>query len=98
MAWSWSHTNEAYENAFKNLTEKPKEWLVEVYAEWLTDFGSEDWEVQHIRHTCHGNALSWDVLVDFIWEKAEEKATCDNGGHNAWMCPEGCHTVPFSRG
>jgi len=20
---------------------------------------------------------------------------CDNGGWNCWLCPSGCHTVPF---
>ena len=39
------------------------------------------------------------MLVDFIWERASEYATCDNGGWNAWLCPYGCgcHTVSFSR-
>jgi hypothetical protein len=37
-----------------------------------------------------------DVLAEQIWEWMELEATCDNGGHNAWACPSGCHTVPFS--
>jgi len=36
-----------------------------------------------------------EFLADQIWEWASEAATCDNGGWNAWMCPDGCHTVPF---
>lgn len=37
-----------------------------------------------------------DVLVDDIWERASNLATCTNGGHDAWMCPFGCHMVSFS--
>lgn len=42
--------------------------------------------------------LSKDAIVDDIWERASNLATCDNGGFNAWMCPFGCdcHTVSFS--
>jgi hypothetical protein len=42
-----------------------------------------------------GQELSRDDLIKYIWEQASENATCDNGGWNAWMCPHGCHTVPF---
>lgn len=30
-----------------------------------------------------------------IWEKAEELRTCTNGGHEAWVCPYGCHLVAW---
>jgi hypothetical protein len=34
MAWSWSHSPEAYANALRNLEELSKEVLEEIYAEW----------------------------------------------------------------
>jgi hypothetical protein len=30
-----------------------------------------------------------------IWEKAEKLRTCTNGGHEAWVCPFGCHLVAW---
>jgi len=39
--------------------------------------------------------LSQDVLADLVWQRAEEHRTCTNGGWNAYLCPDGCHTVPF---
>lgn len=36
-----------------------------------------------------------DDVVEQIWEWASNNALCDNGGYRAWMCPDGCHTVPF---
>lgn len=38
-----------------------------------------------------------DILADYIWKKAEVQRSCDNGGGNCWVCPEGCHTVSFDR-
>ena len=35
------------------------------------------------------------ALVDFIWEKASEQRTCENGGYDPWMCPHGCHKVEW---
>lgn len=32
-----------------------------------------------------------------IAEFACEKRICENGGHSAWICPSGCHTVSFDR-
>lgn len=40
--------------------------------------------------------LTDDVLADYVADRAEEHAMCDNGGHDAWVCPSGCHTVSFS--
>ena len=36
-----------------------------------------------------------DALEERIWERASERATCNNGGYSPWMCPEGCHTVEW---
>ena len=95
MAWSWSHTAEAYATARENLEELPRDTLEEICDEWAlhdADEGHPADEEVDIPN------LPDDVLVDYIWERAEEQALCDNGGWAAWVCPYGCHTVPFSRG
>ena len=42
-------------------------------------------------------ATGKNVLADAVWERAEEQATCDNGGYSPHMCPYhcGCHTVEW---
>lgn len=105
MAWSWSHSQEAYAAAEHNLRQLDSETLQIIFAEWraaqgkhgvITDhdaFNSRKYE----RALAYAKGLPDDVLADFIWEKASEYATCDNGGFNAWLCPSGCgpHCVPF---
>ena len=106
MAWSWSHSQQAYTDAEENLRNLPKETLEIIFAEWRAaqgkggiihdhnDFNQRKYE----RALKHAKTLLDDVLADFIWEQASDHATCDNGGFNAWMCPSGCgcHCVSFS--
>lgn len=104
MAWSWSHTLEAYEYARSQIQDLGRENLEMIYAEWMaaeaTDeegsepvFNSEKYDTALSR----ARYLPDDMLADHIWDRASEAATCDNGGFRAWACPWGCHTVPFSR-
>ena len=113
MAWSWSHTEQAYADAYDNLGELPVETLREIWAEWLatdTGFSHPDADYSGFSPSLYEQALAtghkeWEdpeashVLPDLIWEQASEQATCDNGGFNAWMCPHGCgpHCVTFDR-
>ena len=105
MAWSWSHSNEGVDNAEANLRELPKETLEIIFAEWraaqskggiIEDCNAFD-ERKYNRALFHAKKLDDETLADFIWQHAQEAATCDNGGHEAWLCPSGsgCHTVPF---
>jgi hypothetical protein len=107
MAWSWSHTQQAYANAEANLRTLPKETLEIIFAEWRAAQGKHGVidpvcpnfsERKYDRALKHAKTLPDDVLADFIWERASEFATCDNGGFEAWMCPHGCgpHCVSFS--
>jgi len=106
MAWSWSHTQAAYEAAEKNLRALPKETLDIIFAEWRAAQGkggiihdhNEFNQKKYDRALAYAQSMTDEVLADFIWEQASEYATCDNGGHEAWMCPSGCgcHTVSFS--
>lgn len=105
MAWPWSHTNEAYAHAREELERMAKEALAEIYAEWKAveydEYGSAEGFNEQVFEDRQNYALRTDVpnseLTEFIWERASEQATCDNGGFNAWMCPYGCgpHCVSF---
>lgn len=98
MAWSWSHTEEAYTNAFTNLAGLPVKELRVIYAEWHATDECEGFNLElYERVLKQAKGIAVDILVSDIWEKTEELRTCDNGGFNAWVCPDGCHTVSFDR-
>src|SRR5262245_10059258 len=106
MAWSWSHTPEAYENARLNLLDLDLDTLRVTWAEWMAcppaddgfrydeDFVLDDYEAALDRSA----SFDAETLAESIWDFAAEQQTCTNGGWEAWICPSGCHTVPFSRG
>jgi hypothetical protein len=104
MAWSWSHAAEAYDDAHANLREETLHFLQVAYAEILSHHPehplaeSEGFvEAYYKTNLEAAKRLTREELIDAIWSFAEEDQTCDNGGWNAWVCPYGCHTVPFSR-
>ena len=103
MAWEWSHTNEAYSNAYENLHDSPRNFLAIAFAEWKakeieeSDDDREPFGADYEKELAFAATLASDTLADSIWEKASEQRTCDNGGFNAWVCPYGCHTVSFDR-
>jgi hypothetical protein len=108
MSWSWSHTDEAYAAAETNLRALPLETLREIHAEWCatdTQYDHPDSDYSGFSHTLFVQAMEnnatipADTLADTIWDAAQTQATCDNGGHTAWLCPHGCgpHCVPFNQ-
>lgn len=123
MAWTWSHTAEAYGHARANLEALPAETLEAIAAEWTaaapylcleTGDGSRDpcgfadrsatRAQDHQDETGHrlqspSHAPPVPADPGAIWDLMAAEETgyrCDNGGWDAWACPEGCHTVPFS--
>ena len=99
MAWEWSHTPEAYENAKKNLDSLSRETLEVIWAEWLThnaNPGGPFWDEAYPHALEMAKMMPKDSMQYGIWEYAERQRLCDNGGFRAWVCPFGCHTVPFS--
>ncbi len=104
MAWSWSHTAEAYEDVRQNCSELPRETLLEIAAEWLA-YRPEASELENFSLADYSAALlvvaelDTEALASQIWHKAAEQQTCTNGGWLAWLCPFGCepHSVPFHR-
>jgi hypothetical protein len=105
MAWSWSHTQEAYDDAQKNVQDLPRSDLEIIFAEWVANYPrgthqqqEEEWDSnRYHKALARASLKSDDCLAEFIWENMERLAICDNGGWNAWVCPHGCHRVPFSR-
>ena len=108
MAWEWSHTDKAYEAARNNLAGLSLKTLYEIYGEWKVkdhrasleddDDGTEGWDDPVYRRAfAEAKSLPTDVLVDYIWNRAEEQCTRNNGGWHAWLCPHGCgcHMVSF---
>ncbi len=106
MAWEWSHTIEAYDNARANVDDLPKRRLLEILREWAYD----DREKSGRLRTRAGakrpagfrlpkgiRKLTRGYLAELVWQRAEEHRTCTNGGHEAYVCPDGCHTVSFDR-
>jgi hypothetical protein len=111
MTWNWSHTQEAYDNVYYNISQLSIETLQVIAAEIKT---YQDMLAQRPGRVIEGlpdrenlwhpelhdsylekvKGLPVDVLVHFIYEFASEQA---NGGHEAYICPYGCHTVSFSR-
>lgn len=103
MAWSWSHSPEAYTNLYNNLQRESVETLATCLAEWKTN----EWDAVNLdadsgfdngtyeAFLADAMKLTPDVLADAVYRKSEEQATCDNGGFNAWICPYGCHMKSF---
>lgn len=116
MAWEWSHTNEAYENARQNVRDLPRAELLTILREWAYHDREEQdtlrfsasrpqvWTDSQGKTRVRGfrlpngvRRLATDELADLVWERMEDHRTCSNGGHEAYACPDGCHTVSFDR-
>ena len=95
MAWEWSHAPEAYQAAADNVHRLSKKTLLTILREWAYDDREKADKTPHFRLPFNGRKLPQDLLADKVVERMEELRTCDNGGHAAWCCPDGCHTVPF---
>lgn len=97
MSWEWSHTAEAYENVRRNIADLPKRKLLEVLREWAYADRERKGRKPSFRQPVGQRKLPQDILADLVWDRASEHATCSNGGWDAYICPDGCHTVSFDR-
>lgn len=103
MAWSWSHTEKAYDYAERQvreildrerLDEAAACWAATTFPEgdsWDTAFDIAVYEKEKPRYA----AMPRAEVAEYVWDRMCEAATCDNGGWNAWVDPEGFITVPF---
>lgn len=93
MAWSWSHSSEAYDNAQFNLAELDRDTRNRIATEWIAVNG--DGMMLDVYDAVLPVIEEWgdERLNDFIWERMSDEAggrICENGGHQAWCCPFGC--------
>jgi hypothetical protein len=108
MAWEACYTSEGYAAVLENLERRPVEYLEEVYACWIACLAAEDNIGRHIGDTDFNNSAfdqtmyeralkdasrcDKEALAHEIWRWAAELNTCDNGGHNMWVSPDGHYT------
>lgn len=106
MAWEWSHANEAYVNAERNLRDLPRRTLLEILREWAYHDREQDNRIRRrpgakkpagFRLPNGVRRLPVDLLADAVWTRACHLRTCTTGGWEAYLCPDGCHTVSFDR-
>jgi hypothetical protein len=102
MAWSWSHTQEAYDNVRDNLCSLPEAALHVIFAEWAASVNTteESYRAEfdadlYAEGLAEARETPIDMVQAEVWEKVKALAVCDNGGFEAWVCPYGCHTLPF---
>lgn len=106
MAWEWSHTAEAYAYARQQVMTMNVETLRVVWAEWRARVAdpdnpcSEDGFSQKKYRKAIRRSFTTPIedMRTTVWEASEAQALCTNGGWEAWVCPWGCHTVPFGPG
>lgn len=102
MAWQWSHSQKAYDNAKSNLYKQSLQWLkiclAEIEAELPANSGNFDERTYKTYMEAFKQCDNVDLYAESIWEvMSTDIRMCDNGGFNAWACPFGCHTVPFDK-
>ena len=95
MSWEWSHTNEAYAYAQDKVNALPRAELLTILREWAYEDREKAGRKPSFRLPVGLRKLTTDTLAELVWERAEEHQTCSNGGWSAYLCPDGCHTVPF---
>jgi hypothetical protein len=95
MAWEWSHTEEGLTNALENVRCLSKKNLLTILREWSYHDREKEGKPGSFRLPGHISKLPKDVLADSVWERMSELRLCSNGGHEAYCCPDGCHTVTF---
>jgi hypothetical protein len=106
MSWEWSHTADAYDNARAHVEQLPRLELLTILREWAYQDREQAGKlrgaaigptgrVRGFRLPAGLRKLTRDTLAELVWARAEAQRTCSNGGHEAYLCPDGCHTVPF---
>lgn len=99
MSWEWSHTPDAYADARDQVFALPRQTLLTILREWAYHDRETSRDGRYRKPSFRLPAgirqLSTEALADLVWDRAEAHRTCTNGGWEAYVCPDGCHTVPF---
>ncbi len=99
MAWEWSYTQEGLAIIDERISRMKWPLLREIYAEiivhsdeTLNESDPDDyWKAEmKTQKKYEEGKLAGDVVVSEIQGFARRQATCENGGHRAWVCPFGC--------
>jgi hypothetical protein len=89
MSWQWSHTQEAYDNVRENIFNLNRKTILICLREFRYK------ETGSFRLDYNERRMSKESLAELLWDKVQELKLCSNGGHRAYICPDGCHTVSF---
>ena len=90
--------------SLETLREIAEEWktklndMAEEAFEYDRQFDEDDAEIKPFvaPNTIDVSNTGERELVTFIWSNAsdyEHVRACSNGGHEIYLCPDGCHTV-----
>ncbi len=107
MAWSISHSPEAWDNVRENLGRWSQEKLIEAWAENAWQKTYEDPEIELEKSFAEADKVrdreksrlrnaSVDVLVEMLMIVIKENDTCTNGGHEFYVDQGGTFKVPVS--
>ena len=96
MAWEWSHTQEAYDEAREILGTWDRHDLIYAIIEDETeDFEGNGLEDFRLKRVMELTELPTDILADHAWSIAETNRTCSNGGHELYVDRNGWYTIPL---
>jgi len=103
MAWEWSYSAEGEQNIHDQIHAQNREWLEVCWAECESAIPRQHGEYE-FDEAGFGEKLTEagtkertdEQLADVIWKHAQKIRTSDNGAHNAYCCPHGCHMVPVT--
>jgi len=104
MTWEWSHTATGERNVEQNIRRIKDETLAIIYAEWSASsrssngysFNPKQYDRALGTARMFINKGMKDLIQDTVIEHVFNLRECSNGGHDAYVCPYGCHTVSFN--
>ena len=104
MAWEWSHTQEAYDEAREILGTWERADLIgaivedesDVFMDRETNEGKsvEDYRLERFAYW-NDSFFTEDVLAELAWTIAEKNHMCSNGGHELYVDRNGWYTIPL---
>jgi hypothetical protein len=100
MAWSISHTTEAWENARHNLFHWRKCDLVDALYEsesQIIEQYPDRTKLKKPTGITILRTLPKDILIDSIIEMIGIHNTCSNGGYEFYIDPEGWYSVAIEQ-
>lgn len=91
MAWEISISHEGWQEIYEACHRKSKTWLFKAINETLHQKGKKKYPQKQFR------TLSQEALADEAYRLIEETNTCDIGGFNYWIDPQGCYKIEIKQ-